>query len=122
MLTSECGNVDSRRVVMYRLAVALFMSLMLAVALPVWAGDEAKSDSKAAQGEKQQAKGTSPKKAKSSGGAKNVIVVGQIDIVGKIHKPQAYYVLQRSNLNLEGLELSESFIPKIEKSAGQEPF
>jgi hypothetical protein len=107
---------------MYRLAAASFMSLILAVSWPVWAADETKSDGKAAQGEKQPAKGASTKQAKSGGDAKNRIVLKDIVIEGKIHKPQAYYVLQRSNLNLEGLELNESFIPKIEKSAGQEPF
>jgi hypothetical protein len=39
-----------------------------------------------------------------------------------VKAPQAYYIMPRSNLNIEGLELNESFIPKIIKSVEEEPF
>ena len=45
-----------------------------------------------------------------------------IKIEGRIQKPQAFYILQRSNLNFEGLELKQSFIPKIIKSVEEAPF
>ena len=45
-----------------------------------------------------------------------------IRIEGTIQKPQAFYILQRSNLNFEGLELKNSFVPKIIKSVDQPPF
>ncbi len=49
-----------------------------------------------------------------------VIRLGEFRIEGTIQKPQAFYILQRSNLNFEGLELKNSFIPKIIKSV-EEP-
>jgi hypothetical protein len=39
-----------------------------------------------------------------------------------VKAPQAYYIMPRSNLNIEGLELNESFIPKIIKSVEETPF
>lgn len=50
------------------------------------------------------------------------IVLGEITIEGRVQKPQAFLLLQRQNLNFEGLELKRSFIPKIVKSANQAPF
>lgn len=51
-----------------------------------------------------------------------VIRLGEFRIEGTIQKPQAFYILQRSNLNFEGLELKNSFIPKIVKSVDSPPF
>jgi hypothetical protein len=51
-----------------------------------------------------------------------VIRLGEFRIEGQIQKPQAFYILQRSNLNFEGLELKNSFVPKILKSVEQAPF
>jgi len=43
-------------------------------------------------------------------------------IEGRIQKPEAFYILQRSNLNYESLELKRSFIPNILESVKKEPF
>lgn len=51
-----------------------------------------------------------------------VIRLGEFRIEGTIQKPQAFYILQRSNLNFEGLKLKNSFVPKIIKSVDQPPF
>ena len=53
---------------------------------------------------------------------RKVIRLEAIKIEGRIQKPQAFYILQRSNLNFEGLELKQSFIPKIIKSVEEQPF
>ena len=53
---------------------------------------------------------------------RNVIRLTETTIEGRIQKPQAFYILQRSNLNFEGLELKNSFIPKIIKSVEKAPF
>jgi hypothetical protein len=45
-----------------------------------------------------------------------------IKVEGRIQKPQAFYILQRSNLNFESLELRQSFIPKIIESVEKDPF
>jgi hypothetical protein len=54
--------------------------------------------------------------------AKKVIRLEAIKVDGRIQKPQAFYILQRSNLNFEGLELKQSFIPKILDSVEKKPF
>lgn len=62
-----------------------------------------------------------PAWAQSRGGRK-VIRLEAIKVEGRIQKPQAFYILQRSNLNFEGLDLKQSFVPKILKSIESEPF
>ncbi|MBK8012229.1 MAG: hypothetical protein IPK13_12845 [Deltaproteobacteria bacterium] len=53
---------------------------------------------------------------------RRVIRIGEQRIRGRIQKPEAFYILQRSNLNFEGLELKTSFVPKIIKSVDQASF
>ena len=53
---------------------------------------------------------------------RRVIRLEAIKVEGRIQKPQAFYVLQRSSLNFEGLELKQSFIPRIFKSIEEQPF
>ncbi len=53
---------------------------------------------------------------------RKVIRLEAIKVEGRIQKPQAFYILQRSNLNFEGLELKQSFIPKIIESVKKAPF
>lgn len=67
------------------------------------------------------AKGAKKGVSDASSGQK-VLRLDAIKVEGKIQKPQAYYFLPRSNLNIEGLELNESFVPKIIKSIDEEPF
>ncbi|HUB09232.1 MAG TPA: hypothetical protein VMB50_19670 [Myxococcales bacterium] len=45
-----------------------------------------------------------------------------ITVEGRIQKPQAFYILQRSNLNFGELEKTETFLPKIVQSVNHEPF
>jgi hypothetical protein len=101
----------------------------LALALPAAAQDkpaaakdkEAAKDGAAAKGAKGGAKAGKGAKDPAGGGQK-VLRLEAIKVEGKIQKPQAYYFLPRSNLNIEGLELNESFVPKIVKSVEEEPF
>lgn len=53
---------------------------------------------------------------------RRVIRIAETKIEGRIQKPQAFYILQRSNLNFEGLELKNSFVPKIIESVEKAPF
>ena len=59
--------------------------------------------------------GQTPKK-------KKVIRLDAITVEGRIQKPQAFYILQRSNLNFDELNRTESFVPKVVKSVDKEPF
>lgn len=67
-----------------------------------------------------QDKGAAP----AGGGAKKkkVIRLDAITVEGRIQKPQAFYMLQRSTLNFDELNRSESFIPKVEKSVDKDAF
>ena len=53
---------------------------------------------------------------------KKVIRLDAITVEDRIQKPQAFYILQRSNLNFDELNKTESFIPKVEKSIEKEAF
>ena len=53
---------------------------------------------------------------------RKVIRIAETRVEGRIQKPQAFYILQRSSLNFEGLELKNSFVPKIIKSVDKAPF
>ncbi len=51
-----------------------------------------------------------------------VIRLEEITIEGQIQKPNAFYVLQRSNLGFEVMELRTSFVEEIVRSVRTEPF
>jgi hypothetical protein len=53
---------------------------------------------------------------------KKVIRLDAITVEGRIQKPQAFYILQRSTLNFDELNRAESFIPKVEKSVEKDAF
>jgi hypothetical protein len=53
---------------------------------------------------------------------KRVIRLDAITVEGRIQKPQAFYILQRSQLNFEELNRTDSFLPKVIKSVEKEPF
>ena len=53
---------------------------------------------------------------------KKVIRLDAITVEGRIQKPQAFYILQRSTLNFDELNRAETFIPKVEKSVDKEAF
>ncbi|MGB5284375.1 MAG: hypothetical protein WBN29_07675 [Polyangiales bacterium] len=51
-----------------------------------------------------------------------VIQLEEIVIEGRVQKPNAFYILNRSNLGYEVLELRTSFIRKVVRSVQKEPF
>ena len=53
--------------------------------------------------------------------AKKLVISEAFEITGKIQRPQAMYILQRSKLNLKGLELRRSLIPKLLESMRKPP-
>lgn len=53
---------------------------------------------------------------------REVIRLEEITVKGRIQKPQAFYILQRANLNIVGLDTRESFLPKIFRSVEEFPF
>lgn len=53
---------------------------------------------------------------------KKVIRLDAITVEGRIQKPQAFYILQRSTLNFDELNRAETFVPKVEKSVEKDSF
>jgi len=53
---------------------------------------------------------------------KKIVRLNVIKVEGKIRKPQAFYVLQRSSVDFDDLQLDKSFIPKIYESLHEKPF
>lgn len=51
-----------------------------------------------------------------------VIELEEIEIEGRVQKPNAFYILNRSNLGYEVLDLRTSFIREIVESVRREPF
>ncbi|WNG55736.1 hypothetical protein F0U59_13915 [Archangium gephyra] len=60
--------------------------------------------------------------SQKDGKKRKVIRLDAITVEGNIQKPQAFYILQRSNLNFDELNKAESFTPKVVKSVEKEPF
>ena len=62
------------------------------------------------------------KVTRGAGGEKVYRITEGIVIEGKIQKPEAFYVLQRSNINYDWEGLKKSFIPKLLESVKRSPF
>lgn len=54
--------------------------------------------------------------------APRVIQLEEIHIEGKVQKPNAFYVLNRSNIGYEVLDLRTSFVREIRRSVRRSPF
>ncbi len=92
------------------------LALLMLLAAPALAQDS--SQSSASTGSAPSSTGsTQAKKA-----PRKVLRLDAITVEGRIQKPQAFYILQRSNLSFDDLNRTESFVPKVEKSVEQDPF
>jgi hypothetical protein len=54
--------------------------------------------------------------------APRVIQLDEIRIEGRVQKPNAFYILNRSNLGYEVLDLRTSFVREVIRSVQEEPF
>lgn len=67
--------------------------------------------------------GTSVAEAQSSQGRQpRVIQLDEIRIEGRVQKPNAFYILNRSNLGYEVLDLRTSFVREVVRSVQDRPF
>jgi len=92
--------------------------LLLLTAAPVLARDGAVPQDAAPKDAAPKEAAPKDKEAKK----KKVIRLDAITVEGRIQKPQAFYILQRSQLSFEELNKPESFVPKVVKSVEKEPF
>jgi hypothetical protein len=71
------------------------------------------------------AEGQEPAKVKvekGAGGKTVYRITEAIRIEGKIQKPEAFYVLQKSSINYDWQDLKQDFVPKIVDSVTKAPF
>jgi hypothetical protein len=54
--------------------------------------------------------------------APKVIQLEEIKIEGRVQKPNAFYILNRSNIGYEVMELRTSFLQEVVRSLRNEPF
>jgi hypothetical protein len=100
-------------------------ALLLALGLAATAAGSARAQENEPAPESVKAeKAAPPAKAKDGkrGKRKGELRLDEIRVDGKIQKPAAFFILQRQNLDLEGMEKKESFLPKIVKSTEKDPF
>jgi hypothetical protein len=59
---------------------------------------------------------------RSSTGQKIFRITEGIVVEGRIQKPNAFYVLQRSTMDYDWESLKQDFLPKILQATGRHPF
>jgi hypothetical protein len=59
---------------------------------------------------------------RGAGGKKVYVIKTGFVIEGRIQKPNAFYVLQRSQINYDWAALKQDFVPKILDSVRKSPF
>lgn len=55
-------------------------------------------------------------------GKGRVIQIDAVKVEGQIQKPEAFYILQKGDVNFKGLEPKKSFLQEILLSVEKEPF
>jgi hypothetical protein len=55
-------------------------------------------------------------------GRARVIQIEALKVEGQIQKPEAFYILQKGEVNFKGLDPKKSFLPEIIESVEKEPF
>ena len=53
---------------------------------------------------------------------KKILRLEEMKVEGRIHKPQAMFLMPRANLNYGELDRSEPLLPKVTKAVEKEPF
>jgi hypothetical protein len=111
---------------------SLLCALALSAALGAGARAQEAAKPEAGSDTSQKAADTSPpptseqqsEKARPKAGApaRKVLRLDEFAVEGRIQKPQAFFILQRSNLNYDDGEKKETFLPKIVKSTDKDPF
>lgn len=93
-----------------------FATTIGGLAVPVSAQEKAVAPAAAPE------ENTKVKVERGKGGKKVYRIEEEIRIEGKIQKPEAFYVLQKSGINYDWQELKQDFLPKILESVTRAPF
>lgn len=106
------------------LLLALCVVGLALTSAPAWAQD-AKAPAAGADKKKPEKAGEETPKVKverSRGGRKVFRITTGFVIEGRIQKPNAFYVLQRSQINYDWAALKKNFIPRILETVERSPF
>jgi len=63
-----------------------------------------------------------PSGAQDRDDSRRVIQLDEEVVEGRIEKPEAFYILQPTNLTYEEAALQESFIPELLRTVEEDPF
>lgn len=80
------------------------------------------SGATAARAQDAQSAAPKVKVERSASGQKIFRITEGIVVEGKIQKPNAFYVLQRSGMDYDWESLKQDFLPKILQAASHHPF
>jgi len=102
-----------------RRSIGAFCSLLGALALILLLAGGAWAQQKSGEEEGEKAPGV---KVERRGGKKVFRITTGFVIEGRIQKPNAFYVLQRSQINYDWAKLKQDFLPRILDSVRKSPF
>lgn len=108
----------------------LALALFLAAPALAWAQSGDDKGDKAAAGDEKGTAGAAGNEEESpevkvergAGGKKVYRITTGFVIEGRIQKPNAFYVLERSQINYDWAALKKNFIPRILDAVKKEPF
>lgn len=61
-------------------------------------------------------------KDKKKDAPRKILRLEEMKVEGRIHKPQAMFLMPRANLNHGDLDRSEPLLPKVTRAVEKEPF
>ena len=110
--------MKARRFSRVLLGALALLGVSCLVAAPAWAQGEDK------EGDEGDKKDESPKvKVERGAGGKKIYRITQGFVIeGRIQKPNAFYVLQRSQINYDWTALKQNFVPRILEAVRKAPF
>jgi hypothetical protein len=59
---------------------------------------------------------------KKKAAPRKILRLEEMKVEGRIHKPQAMFLMPRATLNYGDLDRSEPFLPKVTRAVEKEPF
>lgn len=98
-----------------------FMWALTAAGALFWAGAALAQDEKGDE-EKKEDEAPKVKVERGKGGKKVYRITQGFVIEGRIQKPNAFYVLQRSQINYDWAGLKQKFVPRILDAVRKGPF